>query len=104
MPSLNQLDPIYKVASDDRLNSDDTDEEPGNDPGHNEAASESLATSQEFSVVQSDNESHKRLMDEINASDHSANTVITLKDFYALGMISPNKELFLFDRHIQISR
>ena len=30
--------------------------------------------------------------------------MITLKDFYALGMVSPNKELFLFDRHIQMTR
>jgi hypothetical protein len=64
--------------------------------------SDSLRTSNENleEKLSSSEESHKRLMDEINASDYSEEPVVSLQDFYALGMVSSNKELFLFDRHI----
>ena len=44
LPNVNVLDPIYKVAKDDKLNSDDSELE-GDNPEKKEVVSDSLASS-----------------------------------------------------------
>jgi hypothetical protein len=101
-PRNQALDPIYKVKKEDHMDELDSDMESIVKQSEKSPDDDSLESKEDVEEKQKidDNESHQRLMDEINMSDASEPAIISMQDFYALGMVSDNKELFLFNRHI----
>jgi hypothetical protein len=76
----NELDPIYKVNREDYLHEADSDEDTVIKKTVKVSETDSLRTSNENldGKLSSSEESHKRLMDEINASDYSEEPVVRL--------------------------
>jgi hypothetical protein len=99
-----QLDQIYGVPKNDT----DVDSALGSEEANRKVEVESsLGSSKERNSMDSDSmESHLRLMGEINVSDSQKTDDVgfTFRDLYALGLVSQNKDLLLFDRQIQLTR
>ena len=73
------LDPIFKVTKQNFLEEDDSDNESEKKKTVKEEYSDSLETSKEFKEEEENSEgSHQRLMNEINASEKSQESVIKL--------------------------